>query len=161
MIKRETFKEFQSVCVTAVQTEALLHGISEYSVECRSSRTKITIYAKKFAASVTLYITGRLVIEETDSVGSGSFNLVSSSMYGKEITTVSFLLRDVVVGFFGLMSDKLHTKVHKYNKEAREKYLQRLKSAEAAISTIEDIEIDVSGLYGEDVSTTAAGCGKE
>lgn len=131
MMNRTLFKDFQKVCVTAVQTEAILHGIKEYSIEARERKTKITIYAKKFAASVTLYISGRLVIEESDSAGSGKYKVVSVSSYDNDkILSVSFLLRDVVIGFFGLMSDKLHTKVYNYEKEIRERYLQNLRSAE-------------------------------
>ena len=129
MIDRKLFEDFQKVCVTAVQTEALLHGIKEYSVEARRNRTKITIYARKFAASATLYISGRLVIEETDSVGSGKYKVVSNTVYNNNsILSVSFLLRDVVVGFFGLMSDSLHTKLHDYYKAARERRLHNVDS---------------------------------
>jgi len=159
MIKRDIFKEFQRVCVTAVQTEALLHGISEYAVEARRNRTKITIYAKKFAASVTLYISGRLVIETSDSVGSGMFDVVSETVYDNEsIISVPFLLRDVVVGFFGIMSDSLHNKVRIYDKEARLKHLQKIHSAGAEalppVVICDGIEIDVSGLCGDEEKGT-------
>ena len=136
MIDRKLFEDFQKVCVTAVQTEALLHGIKEYSVEARRNRTKITIYARKFAASATLYISGRLVIEETDSVGSGKYKVVSNTVYNNNsILSVSFLLRDVVVGFFGLMSDSLHTKLHDYYKDARERRMQNISTVVETVGT--------------------------
>ena len=95
----ELYRDFQKHCHDLVKTEAVMYGISEYSVEIRTFRTKISLFVHRYSVSLTFYISGRVVIEQiTDDNEILSDSVYSPYTFGR--CTISQLMGDLVYDLF-------------------------------------------------------------
>ena len=95
----ELYRDFQKHCHDLVKTEAVMYGISEYSVEIRTFRTKISLFVHRYSVSLTFYISGRVVIEQiTDNSEILSDSAYSPYTSGK--CTLSRLMGDLIYDLF-------------------------------------------------------------
>lgn len=63
----ELYREFQKNIMKVAESEALMCGFKEYTVSIRNHSTEVTIYLQGYAAVLTFYISGRVVIKYTVS----------------------------------------------------------------------------------------------
>ena len=66
MKRIELFREFQKNVMNAVQTEAVMCNISQYAVKVAKQRTEVAVYIRNYSATMTFYISGRVVIKTFD-----------------------------------------------------------------------------------------------
>ncbi len=130
MNKTTLYREFQKSCSDLVKTEAVMYGISEYSVDIRRQSTKITLYVRSYSVSLTFYIRGKVVIERNI----GESEILSSSRYEPYCSgkcTLPQLLGDLVYDLF----DRSLLIKAKYDEDRRER--AKHKKSLAAVSETE------------------------
>lgn len=66
MKKTELFREFQKNVLNAVQTEAVMCGMSEYTVTLTKQKTEVTVYVGTYSAQLVFYISGRALVKTYD-----------------------------------------------------------------------------------------------
>ena len=66
MKRKELFREFQRSVLNAVQTEAVMCGLNEYSVTLTKHRTEVTVYVGTYYAQLVFYISGRVLVKTYD-----------------------------------------------------------------------------------------------
>lgn len=98
MNRTTLYREFQKSCCDLVKTEAVMYGISEYSVEIRRQSTKITLYVRSYSVSLTFYISGKLVVEKNTGKPEISSSRYETYCSGK--CTLPQLLGDLVYDLF-------------------------------------------------------------
>lgn len=126
MKRLEMFKRMQSECAGMVRTSMLAHNMSEAAMELRSRHTKVTVYVKNYAVSMTFYLSGRLVYETTDNVKTGKLIVVSDEMLKEFYSTKQnpdVLLHELVAILF-TMAEELR-KRHQKERENRKKHKEK------------------------------------
>ncbi len=149
MKKVELFKEFQKNIPNMVQSEALMCGITEYSVSIRERSTEITAYIHGKSVTLRYYLSGRVVISTKD--GSNGRSRVLKEEHDFDYIngrcTVADMMSKYVFDLFDYVILIRQEWRHQYEKKRKEK-----KEAEVLLGEF-DTNIDVSGAYnGEEAS---------
>ena len=120
------YREFQKACQNVVPCEAIMYELSEYSVEIRKFRTRITLYVQHYAVSLTFYISGRTVVEIIENNKEGEFKVISDTFYKPYESgrcTLSQLLGDLIYDLF----HRSLTLKKRWEQECVERRRQRIK----------------------------------
>lgn len=124
----EIFKEFKEKCPNTVLSLSTMYSCPEYTIEIRGRRVTVTVYVGGGAASFRMYVSGRTVIMQTESVRNEDYSVISDEMdlkYLKEESTVVDLL-DKVYSVFDraiALRETIKDKRRMRLKEAKEKSL--------------------------------------
>ncbi len=135
----DLYREFQKNIMKVVESEALMSGFNEYTVSIRNHSTEVTIYLHGYAAVLTFYISGRVVVKYVVSKNDHEETVIIDKtdwQYLRGRCTVADLVSRYVYKVFDVALDMRQRRRadcrdrHKEKKESEEKELAVLSEAE-------------------------------
>lgn len=80
MRRIKAFKEMKNECLNMVHTAAIAYGLPDTEVSLRRRHMRLTVYAGRGAVAITLFDTGRMVLESAKHLKDG-FTVLSDEVF--------------------------------------------------------------------------------
>ena len=134
MKRIELYREFQKNIVTAVQNEALMCGMKEYSVSIKTHSTEVSVFSHGWSAVLIFYISGRVVVKSIKTQKEQVDTILLDKIdwdYVNGRCTVADLMSKYVFKVFNVAMELRQ----EWRREYRERYTERLSAVAAAVNT--------------------------
>lgn len=123
MKKTELYREFQKSVLNAVQTEAVMCGMSEYSVTLTKTRSEVTVYVGTYYAQLGFYISGRVLVKTYDK--KNKLEYVISDKHDREYIEGKCSVPDLISRYIFDIFDEALLLKNRRREDMRERREQR------------------------------------
>lgn len=139
MKRIELYREFQKNITTAVQNEALMCGMKEYSISIKKLSTEVSVFVHGLSAVLIFYIGGRVDLKNTVLQKQYDDTILLDKIdwdYVSGRCTVADLMSRYVFEVFNVAIGLRQ----EWRRAYRERYTARLAAVAAAVNTVREGE---------------------